>query len=64
MQADLALLGQSVDDQRLKLGVVDAGFSEGSSVAILLPVVVPVSLLVSTEPKHRHLDADRKFRLP
>lgn len=64
VQADLALLGQSVDDQRLKLGVVDAGLSEGSSIAILLPVVVPVSLLVSTKPKHRHLDPDIKFRLP
>lgn len=54
-QTDFALLGQLVDDLRLKFGVVDAGLPEGPGVAVLLPVMVPVALLVGAVAKHRHL---------
>lgn len=61
-QADLALLGQPVDDLRLKVGVVDARLPEGPCVAVLLPVVVPVALLVGAVAEHRHLDTDSGLR--
>lgn len=60
-QADLALLGQPVDDLRLEVSVVDARLPEGPSVAVLLPVVVPVALLVGAVAKHRHLDTDTSY---
>lgn len=60
VQTDLALLVELMDDLRFELGAVDAGLPEGSSVAILLPVVMPVPLLVGTVTKHRHLNTDRK----
>lgn len=52
MQSDLAFLGQAVDDLCFKLCTVDSSLPEGSSIAILLPVVMPVSLLVCTITKH------------
>lgn len=61
-QADLALLGQPVDDLRLKVGVVDARLPEGPGVAVLLPVVVPVALLVGAVAEHRHLYTDGSLR--
>lgn len=61
-QADLALLGQPVDDLRLKVGVVDARLPEGPCVAVLLPVVVPVALLIGAVAEHRHLDTDSSLR--
>lgn len=61
VQTDLAILGELVDDLRLELCVVDARLPEGSSIAILLPVVMPVPLLVGTVTKHGHLDTDRKL---
>lgn len=63
-QADLALLGQPVDDLRLKVGVVDARLPEGPGVAVLLPVVVPVALLVGAVAEHRHLHTDSSLRRP
>lgn len=61
-QADLALLGQPVDDLCLKICVVDARLPEGPGVAVLLPVVVPVALLVGAVAEHRHLDTDTRQR--
>lgn len=52
VQTDLALSGELMDDLGLKFRVVDPGLSEGSGVAILLPVVMPVPMLVSTITKH------------
>lgn len=52
MQTDLACLGELMDDLRFELRVVDAGLPEGSSIAILLPVVVPVALLVGAVTKN------------
>lgn len=52
MQSNLAFLGQAGDDLCFELGTVDSRLPEGSSVAILLPVVMPVSLLVCTITKH------------
>lgn len=51
-QTDLARLGELMDDLRFKLRVVDTGLPEGSSIAILLPVVVPVALLVGAVTKN------------
>lgn len=56
VQTDLALSGELMDDLCLKFRVVDPGLSEGSGVAILLPVVMPVPMLVSTITKHWHLE--------
>lgn len=56
VQTDLALSGELMDDLGLKFRVVDPGLSEGSGVAILLPVVMPVPMLVSTITKHWHLE--------
>lgn len=61
-QADLALLGQTVDDLCLELGVVDARLPEGPGVAVLLPVVVPVALLVGAVAEHGHLDTDTGYQ--
>ncbi len=52
VQTDLALLGELMDDLRFEVTTVDAGLPEGSSVAILLPVVMPVPILVCTVTKH------------
>lgn len=60
VQTDLALLGELVDDLRFEVGAVDAGLPEGSSIAILLPVVMPVPLLVGAITEHRHLNTDKK----
>lgn len=59
-QTDLARLGELMDDLRFKLRVVDTGLPEGSSIAILLPVVVPVALLVGAVTKNRHLNTTGK----
>lgn len=61
VQTDLALLGKLVDDLRFKVGAVDTSLPEGSSIAILLPVMMPVPLLVCTVTEHRHLNTDRKW---
>lgn len=55
VQADLALLGQPLDELHLEVGVVDARLPEGAGVAVLLPVVVPVALLVGAVAEHGHL---------
>lgn len=52
VQTDLAFPGELVDDVRLKLRTVDASLPEGSTVAVVLPVVMPVSLLVGTITEH------------
>lgn len=52
VQTDLARLGELMDDLRFELRVVDTGLPEGSSIAVLLPVVVPVALLVGAITKH------------
>lgn len=59
VQTDLAFLGELVDDLRFEVSAVDASFPKGSSIAILLPVVMPVPLLVGTVTKHRYLNTDR-----
>lgn len=60
MQTDLALFGQLLDDLCLEVGAVNAGLPEGSSVAVLFPVMVPVPLLVGAVTEHGHLNEDRK----
>lgn len=62
VQTDLSLLVELVDDFCFEVGAVDTGLPEGSSIAVLLPVVMPVPLLVGTITEHRHLNTDRKWR--
>lgn len=52
VQTDLALLVELVDDLCFEVGIVDAGRLKGSSIAIRLPVVMPVPLLVGSVTKH------------
>ena len=52
---DLAGLNQVLDDLGLIVGVMDPRLPELSRVAVLLPIVVPVSPAVSAKPKHIHL---------
>lgn len=59
VQTDLALPGELMDDLRFEISAVDAGLLEGSGIAILLPVVMPVPLLVGTVAKHRHLSTEQ-----
>lgn len=58
VQTDLSLLGEPLDDERFKVGAVDSGLPEGSGIAVLLPIVMPVSLLVGAVPEHGHLHTD------
>lgn len=55
---DFASFGQPLNDLGFVVCVVDAGLPEFSGVAVLLPVVVPVSTAVCTETKHVHLITD------
>lgn len=61
IQLNLSFFGELVNDICFKLGAVNAGLSKGSSIAILLPVMIPVPLLVCPITKHRHLNTDRKY---
>ena len=53
----LAGLGQPLDDLRFVVGVVNPRLAELPRVAVLLPVVVPVTATVGPEAKHVHLEA-------
>lgn len=52
---DFAGLGEPLNDLSFEVGIVDPGFPELSGVAVLLPVVVPVSPAVRPKTKHIHL---------
>lgn len=56
---DLAGLGQPLDYLGLVVGVVDPGLPEFSRVAVLLPVVVPVSTAVGPKAKDVDLEDSR-----
>lgn len=58
--SDFASLCQPLDDLGFIVGIVDAGLPELSGVAVLLPVVVPVSSTVCPESKHIHLEESRR----
>ena len=59
---DFASLGQLLNDLRFKVSIVDAGLPELSGVAVLLPVMVPVSSAV--RPKSKHIDLEEsKFEV-
>lgn len=58
--SDFASLRQPLDDLGFIVGIVDAGLPELSGVAVLLPVVVPVSSTVCPESKHIHLEESRR----
>lgn len=53
--SDFASLGQLLDDLGLIVRVMDAGLPELSGIAVLLPVVVPVSPTVCPKTKDIHL---------
>lgn len=57
---DLRGLGQLLDDLGFVVSVVDPGLPEFSGVAVLLPVVVPVSSAVSPETEHVDLRGRRR----
>lgn len=54
--SDFASLGQPLDDLGFIVGVMDTGLPELSGVAVLLPVVVPVSPAVRSKTKDIHLE--------
>lgn len=58
--SDFASLGQPLDDLGFVVSVVDAGLPELSGVAVLLPVVVPVSPAVRPETKHINLEESQR----
>ena len=53
--SDFARLGQTLDDLGFVVCIVDASYAELTRVAVLLPVVVPVTPTVCPETKHIHL---------
>lgn len=60
---DLSGLGQPLDDLGFVVCVVNAGLPELSGVAVLLPVVVPVSSTVCAETEDVDLEGEREGRL-
>lgn len=52
---DLAGFGQRVNDLGLVVGIVDPRLAELSRIAVLFPVVVPVSSAIGAEAKYIHL---------
>lgn len=58
--SDFASLSQPLDDLSFVVCVVDAGLPELPGVAVLLPVVVPVSPAVRPEAKHIHLQESQR----
>lgn len=60
---DFSGLGQLLNDLSFIICIVDAGLPELPRVAVLLPVVVPVSSAVRPEAKHVHLKGSVSIRL-
>lgn len=58
--SDFASLGQKLDNVGFIVCVVDTGLPELSWVAVLLPVVVPVSTAVCSKTKHIYLEENRR----
>ena len=54
--SDFASLGQPLNDLGFIVSIMDAGLPELSGVAVLLPVVVPVSPTVRPKTEDVHLD--------
>lgn len=52
VQFDFALFVEPLNDLSLEICIVDARLSKSASVSVVLPVVVPVSLLVCPISKH------------
>ena len=60
---DFSSLGQLLNDLSLEICIMDAGLPELPGIAVLLPVVVPVSSAVRPEAKHIHLKGSVRIRL-
>lgn len=52
VQFDFALFVEPLNDLSLEICVVDARLSKGAGISVVLPIVVPVSLLVRPISKH------------
>lgn len=61
--SDFAGLGQPLNDLGFIVSIMDASLPELSGVAVLFPVVVPVSPAVCPETKHIHLEEIDKWVL-
>lgn len=57
--SDFVLVCQQQGDIIFVISIVDSCVSESSGQMVLLPVVVPVSILVCTESKHTDLEETR-----
>lgn len=52
VQLDFALCAEFLNDLSLKIRIVNACFSKGTCVSVVLPIVVPISLSIRPISKH------------